>query len=135
MRPKKRILLIGADAEQLSVRRYILATHGYAVFATSAAGEALSVCCDFIPEVILLCIPFPETERLLRELRLVAPQTSVIAISQDRVPPFLAGVITLSGYFSTADLLERVRISTQRKRGPKKKVASVRPETAEAMLA
>lgn len=122
MRPKKRILLITADEYEMSTLRFLFETCGYRVLAAETADDALKLCANAGPEIGIISMPFPGAKELVADLRAIAPFTPVISISAKplEVHTGLGTCANLSRAVSAAELLERVKVFSIRKRGPRK---------------
>jgi DNA-binding response OmpR family regulator len=127
MRPKKRILLACDREDRLSQLRYLLTVHGYAVTGaetiTAAWGELNAGWFD----LVLVDWPLDNCHYLLNHAHEREVASLVLAAKEKEHPGCMADAVLL-GRFSAVELLERVKIVTARKRGPKpmkKPVASV----------
>ena len=136
MRPKKHILIAGADETRVSVLRYLLLTHGYAVTAAASAAEALEYLAGRKYAVLLCDWPLPGIEHLVdqADLRYREMPSLVLASSLTQRPESCWSSAVLTKGFTAADLIERIKIFASRKCGPKKgkPVASVPPAAADA---
>lgn len=126
MRPKKRILLIDPDEFRASVLKFRLHISGYAVFITAYAAEAEQLCGEVIPDVIVAAHDLPGLAELLPRLHrsVFVPQ---MVIAPKAVESHVACDCFLVNP-PAAELLERLKVLSQRKRGPKKGVGSVTAE-------
>jgi DNA-binding response OmpR family regulator len=130
VRPKKRILLIDSDETRQGIRRFLLETHGFAVFSASSAEEARELCADYSPDAVVAAWPLAGADlgRLLHQLHECSPAASslLLADSAAAVPEsVMADAILPKGQCSAVQVLERVRLLSARKRGPKKTVESI----------
>jgi two-component system, OmpR family, response regulator CpxR len=125
MRPKKCILLIDSDEDQISLRRFLFETHGFSVLSAENTRDAQR---HFYPGVIdLVVCAYPsvgiDMERLLNLFKASRSWVSVVALVKDgeKVPvALLADASICLPLCSTADLIESLKIMSARKRGPKK---------------
>ena len=127
-RPKKRILLIDANELRLSARRFMLTTHGYAVFGAVDVSEALQACAVHAPEVAFIVCPIPGLARLVRDLHAMFPtiRTLLFAEGLKSEPENIYTDVMLHGWPPVSEILERLKVLAARKRGPHKMpVASV----------
>jgi CheY-like chemotaxis protein len=137
MRPKKRILIVDADETRAGIWRCVLCTSGYAVRVASTAPEALNAAWEFSAEAVLVILPVPEAQSLLRQLRQTMPlvKTMVYADGMKEAPAELAADRVQCGRPLVADIMELLRMLTLRKRGPveRYKLADLvrKPVTAE----
>jgi len=126
MRPKKVILCVDDNEQELSVLKFTLTTNGYRVLAASSGQEAIAV---FSAE--------PQIDLVLADTHM--PQMSGIQLAErlkrirSHVPMLLLGdAQAVGGELHVADavmarknctsfeLLERVKVMSARKRGPRK---------------
>ena len=124
MRPKKRILLVGASEDRLSILKFMFVTRGFAV--GSAVGAAAAVEQLHAESYdLLLCLwplPLPGIEYLLNQAYDIdsAMRSLVLAPALATSPAGLnTDAILLRGGCSSAELLERVKVLCARKRGPR----------------
>jgi two-component system, OmpR family, response regulator CpxR len=132
MRPKKVILCVEDNEQVLSVRTFLLETHGYRVLPFLSPQEALERLADSLPGSIdlLLCdllMPQMDGNELVRRAKQLHPALPAMIVSGTVTAFDRAGradVFLPKGAASPMELLERVRILVARKRGPKKQVYS-----------
>jgi DNA-binding response OmpR family regulator len=125
MRPKKRILLIDSDETRQSVRRYLFVTHGFTVLSAATADEAREIAANEPLDLIVCGWPLAgaDLDRLLGDLHAVDPllRSMLLAESSTFAPEgFVAHAVLLKGACSPAEILERARCMSARKRGPRK---------------
>jgi CheY-like chemotaxis protein len=123
MRPKKKILLVGASEDRLSILRFMLDTNGFAVTAVVGAAAAIEQLRAQTYE-LLFCEhwPLPGIEHLLNQAYEIDPamRSLVLAPGLTSSPAGLnTDAVLLRGGCSSFELLERVKILTARKRGPR----------------
>ncbi len=127
MKPKKTILCVDDNEQALSIRRILLETRGYRVFACNSGEMALEAFRGGHVDLVLtdLIMPGVDGSRLIEEIKRVSPQTPAVLIS-GRTKIYeretLADVFLPKGMYEPADLLERIRLLLVRKRGPKRQV-------------
>jgi len=126
MRPKKVILCVDDNEQELSVLKFTLETNGYRVLAALGGQEAIAVFSTA-----------PQIDLVLADTNM--PQMSGIQLAErlkrlhSRVPMLLLGdALAAGGEMHVADaviarknctsfeLLERVKVMSARKRGPRK---------------
>jgi hypothetical protein len=135
MRPPKKILLVGADEDRLSMLKYVLWAWHYAVTAVASADEAVAEIHERQYELLFCLYPLAGVEQLLDQVRMSEhPAPSIVYAPELKEYP--AGVFTDCLFLNNCtrvDLLDRVKILSARKRGPRKKpVASeLRTENCE----
>lgn len=130
MRPKKSILCVDHNEQQLSVRKFLLETRGYRVLTASSSQQALDILIASIPGALdlLLCdliLPQMDANELVRRAKQVHPCLPAMIVSGtvssfDRATA--ADVFLPKGGCSPMEMLERIRVLVARKRGPKKAV-------------
>jgi two-component system response regulator CpxR len=123
MRPKKVLLLVDSDPRTQSVRAFVLETRGFRVLrAATVAGaiemleqaEGRSVDC-------LVCasdISAGSVDELARRAKELHPELRVVVLGTNL--GLIHVDLMLARTSSPADVVERIRILTARKRGPKK---------------
>lgn len=124
MRPKKRVLLIDDDEGQLAVRRFLLVTRGYQIDWADRVDEAIEIICQEKIEMVVISLDSKSIDgnRAVQSIKHFWPEIPVMLVS-DVVRPgervHHADCFLGRGYCAPKDILERVRIMTARKRGPK----------------
>lgn len=125
-RPKKRIIVIDPQEDRRAITRYVLETHGYFVLSAASVWQASAVGSEEISAGhmgTLLLAYAPVSQEFLLDVAgtLDCPWIFVEPdVETGRCWPPMAVV------------LERVKIATARKRGPKPLPKSVQPALAEA---
>lgn len=126
MRPRKRILLIDSNEVRLSVRRYLLETQGFKVSAATAADEARDLAETTDPELIVCAWPLAGSSAglLLNQLHEAHPFVRIMLLAEtlQSVPDdvYAADAVLLKGDCTPFNVLERARLLSARKRGPRK---------------
>lgn len=115
-RPRKLILLVDKDEQTLSETKFMLETNGYRVISAQKEKPARLLLSVIDPNLILisgfLC--------LAGDLKAMAPHVPIIELREDYSEVFSAADIRLNPKScSTAELLERIKVMSQRKRGPR----------------
>lgn len=125
MRPKKKILIADNNEQTLSVRKFLLETRGYNVFACASSRDALAVAAEGGIDLVIANLALPEMDgaEVIRQCKKLMPETPAILFSTrlrfyDKQMP--AEIFLPMGSDSPAELLERIRVLLVRKRGPKK---------------
>jgi len=125
MKPKRTILCVDDNDQSLSIRKVMLETRGYRVFAFTRGDEALERFKKGDIDLVLtdLIMPGYDGTRLIDEVKALSPQTPAILLSgkvriYDR--DTRADVFLPKGMYAPAELLERIRVLLIRKRGPKR---------------
>jgi CheY-like chemotaxis protein len=132
MRPKKTILCVDDNENILSVRAFLLDTHGYRVLSAQSAQEALALITESLPGSIdlLLCdllMPQMDGNELVRRAKQLHPGLPAMIVSgtinaADRA--IYADVFLPKGACTPSVLIERIGTLVKRKRGPKKAAAA-----------
>ncbi len=132
MRPRKTILMVEDNEQQLSVRKFLLETRGYRVLAASSAAAALEYLEAALPgslDLLMsdLILPQMDGNELVRRAKQLHPMLPTLLVSGtvstfDRAAA--ADAFLPKGACSPAEMLDRIRILVARKRGPKKHVQS-----------
>jgi CheY-like chemotaxis protein len=134
MRPKKIILCVDDNEQTLSVRKFLLETRGYRVYTALNGPEAITLFSSTQVDLVLTDLGLPQMDgnALIGHLKEISPEVPMILTSDTvragerahRADAFLA-----KGCCSPADLIERIRTMSARKRGPRKTVhgTAVRP--------
>jgi two-component system response regulator CpxR len=137
MRPRKVVLCVAVSELKLSVQRFVLETWGYRVLGALSAGDAQRILQGAEPDTIDLMIvhlAIAGSDALLEAAVEAQPEIHTVAMSAkpDQVHNCKADVFLPEAFSCSAEMHERLRILSARKRGPKKKpVQSVQPEHEE----
>ena len=123
MRPKKQILLVDADEDQLAISRCIFTLRGYQVFSAISSWEALEQL-KLHPGIAVAVVNMSGIRwvRLIREMGHRHPEVRTILTSEYFWPKGLEHHADrfLDGRYKLTALLDQVRILARRKRGRKK---------------
>jgi two-component system, OmpR family, response regulator CpxR len=125
MKPKRTILCVDDNEQNLSIRKIMLETRGYRVIACTTGESALECFKRGGIDLVLtdLVMPGFDGSKLIEEIKSVSPETPAILVSgkvkmydrDTRADCFLP-----KGMHAPSELLERVRLLLVRKRGPKR---------------
>jgi hypothetical protein len=136
MRPRKVVLCVAARELKLSVQMFVVDTWGYRALGASDESEALRILERAEPgtiDLLVLNLPLPARDWFLETAIQLQPEMHTIALNN--TPEYDGNCkvdVFLPSRASPTDLLERIRILTAKKRGPKKKmVQSVQPQREE----
>ncbi|MGB7266054.1 MAG: response regulator [Terracidiphilus sp.] len=126
MRPKKVILCVDDNEQELSVLKFLLTTNGYRVLSALSGKEAITIFAS-APQVDLVLsdsnMPQMNGGQLVERLKRIAGHVPMI---------LLCDAQAMNGDFHSADamlarknctsleLLERIKVMSARKRGPRK---------------
>lgn len=127
MRPPKVVLYVDANEDELSRRSFVLETRGFRVVRASTAPQAMA---ELEREgrgaVSVLLTEYDQlgdaTERLMHSAQAFDPEvrtllTSRLALKEN---PTTSAAVFLPRAAGMAELLERLRVLSARKRGPQK---------------
>jgi len=130
MRPKKTILCVDDNEQTLSVRKFLLETRGYRVHTAINGQDAISLFSSTQIDLVLTDLGLPQMDgnQLIGHLKEISPEIPMI-LTSDTVRagerPHRADAFLAKGCCSPADLIERIRVMSARKRGPRKTVQPV----------
>ena len=125
MRPKKVILCVDDNEQELSVMTFMLSTNGYRVLSASNGAAAIELFQENQVDLVLTDYKMPEMTgcQLVEKLKRIASHVPMILLGD---PQRMAGEIHKADALlakkncSPVELLERVKIMSARKRGPRK---------------
>jgi len=134
MRPKKVILCVDTNEQELSILKFLLTTHGYKVVSAISAQEAISVFTTLQVDLVLAAHSMPQMNggQLADQLKRIAPHVPTILLGD----PQAAGQIHVADAMLAKkncpplELLERIKVMSARKRGPRKGTQRLSPVTA-----
>jgi two-component system, OmpR family, response regulator CpxR len=125
MRPKKIILCVNDNEQELSVMSFMLNTNGYRVVPATNGLEAIELFSGMQVDLVLSDYTMPQMNgnQLVNRLKQIAPHVPMILLGD---PQSMGGQIHVADALiakkqcSPQDLLERIKIMSARKRGPRK---------------
>jgi CheY-like chemotaxis protein len=138
MRPKKVILCVDDNEQELSVLKFMLATNGYRVVSAVSGQEAIGVFAEIAVDLVLADFGMPQMNgsQLVERLKQIAPHIPMILLGD---PQRMGGEIHAADALlakkncTAQELLERIKVMSARKRGPRKgSVRIPQPELAVA---
>jgi CheY-like chemotaxis protein len=138
MRPKKVILCVDDSEQELSVLTFMLATNGYRVLSALNGQEAIEMFSTAPVDLVLTDFVMPQMSgsQLVDRLKQIAPHVPMILLGD---PQKMGGdihgadAVLAKKNCSAQELLERIKIMSARKRGPRK--GSVRVPQMELAVA
>ncbi len=139
MRPRKVILLVDANEQALSVRKFMLETRGYRVVEACGANQALERFAAGGIDLVLsdLLLPGMDGNEMVRRMKTDAPEVPALLVSST-VKEFAradaADAFLPKGAVTPGEMVERIRRLLVRKRGPKRAAASL-PALDQALAA
>ena len=142
MRPKKVILCVDDNEQELSVLKFTLQTNGYRVLAARNGQEAVAAFVSAPQVDLVLCdsqLPQMSGSQLVERLKRIAGHVPTILLGETPVgSPEIhtaADALTVRKNCSVQDLLERVKQMSARKRGPRKGAQRTAPVAEEELAA
>jgi CheY-like chemotaxis protein len=125
MRPKKIILCVDDNDQDLSVMKFLLTTNGYRVLAASSGQEALELFPSAVVDLVLADQEMPQMNgrQLVERLKQMGPHVPMVLLGS---PQRMAGEMHAADAVldkkncPAQELLERVKVMSARKRGPRK---------------
>jgi two-component system response regulator CpxR len=127
MRPKKIILCVDDNEQELSVLKFMLVTNGYRVLAATTGQEAIGMFAENAVDLVLADHSMPQMsgDQLVAKLKQIAGHVPMVLLGD---PQKMNGQIHGADALlakktcSPQELLERVKLMSARKRGPRKGV-------------
>lgn len=129
MRPRKVVLVLHGQEQELGVLATVLDARGYNVLAFDSAAPALRVVERRRVDAILAELSVPcgtgDADEFARQVKLYQPETPVLLFSRRVASLAVARARHADAFLpkngcSPLEILERLRILISRKRGPKK---------------
>jgi len=125
MRPKKVILCVDDNEQELSVLSFMLTTNGYRVFSATTAQEAIGVFSGSQVDLVLADAAMPQMNgtQLVRRLKQINNHVPMILLGDPQAMDsemHAADAMLAKKNCSSLELLERVKVMSARKRGPRK---------------
>lgn len=139
MRPKKVILCVDDNEQELSVLTFMLTTNGYRVLSALNGQEAIGMFAETPVDLVVSDFAMPQMNgsQLVDRLKQIAPHVPMILLGDPQkmggdVHP--ADLMLQKKNCTAVDLLEKIKQMSARKRGPRK--GSVRvPQMADLAVA
>jgi len=125
MRPKKIILCVDDNEQELSVLKFMLSTNGYRVVSASNGRDAIDLFADHAVDLVLSDYAMPQMngDQLVNRLKQIASHVPMILLGDpQKMGDQLHGADALlpKKTCSPQELLERIKVMSARKRGPRK---------------
>jgi CheY-like chemotaxis protein len=125
MRPKKVILCVDDNEQELSVLKFMLATNGYRVVSAVNGQEAISIFAEIAVDLVLTDFAMPQMNgsQLVDRLKQIASHVPMILLGD---PQKMGGemhgadALLAKKNCTAQELLERIKVMSARKRGPRK---------------
>jgi CheY-like chemotaxis protein len=133
MRPKKVILCVDDNEQELSILKFLLSTHGYKVVSAVTGQEAITVFSGLQVDLVLASYGMPHMNggQLVDRLKRIASHVPMILLgdSQAANQIHVADAMVARKNCSPLELLERIKVMSARKRGPRKGAQRQTPVT------
>jgi CheY-like chemotaxis protein len=134
MRPKKIILCVDDNEQDLSVLKFMLATNGYRVVSATTGQDAIRVFAEYTVDLVLADFGMPQMNgnQLVDRLKRIAPHVPMILLGDPQrmgTDIHAADVLLAKKHCSSQELLERIKVMSARKRGPRKGAQRMAPVT------
>jgi len=133
MRPKKVLLCVDDNEQELSVLKFMLETNGYRVLAASNGQEAIAVFAT-APQIDLVLtdttMPQMSGGQLVERLKRMRGHVPMILLGDAQAASgelHVADAMLARKNCSTQELLERIKVMSARKRGPRKGAQRIMP--------
>lgn len=126
MRPKKVILCVDDNEQELSVLKFMLSTNGYRVLGALNGQEAIAIFSNAAQiDLVLIDSNMPQMSggQLAERLKRMASHVPMILFSETQAPGaeiHVADAMLVKRNCTTQELLERIKVMSARKRGPRK---------------
>ena len=125
MRPKKIILCVDDNELELSVLKFMLSTNGYRVLSATTGKEAVDLFSENQIDLVLADFAMPQMNggQLVERLKQIASHVPMILLGDPQkmeAEHHRADAMLTKKNCSPLELLERIKIMSARKRGPRK---------------
>jgi len=125
MRPKKIILCVDDNEQDLSVLKFMLSTNGYRVVSANNGADAIDIFADNAVDLVLSDYSMPQMngDQLVNRLKQIASHVPMILLGDpQKMGDQMHGADALLAKknCSPQELLERIKVMSARKRGPRK---------------
>ena len=132
MRPKKVILCVDDNEQELSVLKFMLMTNGYKVVAATNGQEAIGAFQTNQVDLVLADFNMQpmKGDQLVHRLKAIASHVPMILLGDPQMTGgeiHVADALVAKKNYSPQELLERIKIMSARKRGPRKGTQRVVP--------
>ena len=135
MRPKKIILCVDDNEQDLSVLTFMLSINGYRVVSANNGADASDIFSDTAVDLVLSDYAMPQMngDQLVNRLKQIASHVPMILLGDpQKMGDQMHGADALLAKkgCSPQELLERIKIMSARKRGPRKGTTRMVPQFA-----
>ena len=127
MRLKKVILCVDDNEQDLSVLKFMLVTNGYRVLSAITGQEAIGIFADNLIDLVLADFSMPgmNGDQLVGRLKQIGAHVPMVLLGDLQKmngQTYGADAVLAKKTCSAQELLERVKVMSARKRGPRKAV-------------
>jgi len=119
MRPKKIILCVDDNEQELSVLKFMLATNGYRVVSANNGQEAIGIFADIAVDLVLTDFSMPQMngDQLVRSLKQISSHVPMIVLGDpvkmgDHI--HAADAVIAKKNCSPLELLDRIKVMSAR---------------------
>ena len=126
MRPKKVLLCVDDNEQELSVTKFMLETNGYRVLAALNGQEAIAIF-STAPQIDLVLadttMPQMSGGQLVERLKRMRSHVPMMLLGDNQAANgemHMADALVARKSCTTQELLERIKVMSARKRGPRK---------------
>jgi CheY-like chemotaxis protein len=132
MRPKKVILCVDDNEQELSVLKFMLSTNGYKVLSATTGQEAISLFSANQVDLVLSDFNMQPMngDQLVNRLKGIASHVPMILLGDPQMTGgeiHVADAMLAKKNCTPQDLLEKIKVMSARKRGPRKGTQRVVP--------
>lgn len=125
MRPKKVILCVDDNEQDLSVLKFMLSTNGYRVLSAGTGQEALVIFQENLIDLVLVDQGMPQMsgDQIVSKLKQIASHVPMMLLGDPHKMNgqiHAADALVAKKTCSPQELLERIKVMSARKRGPRK---------------
>jgi CheY-like chemotaxis protein len=126
MRPKKVLLVVDDNEQQLSVTKFMLETKGYRVLGAASGQEAIAIfSATYQVDLVMADATMPQMSgaQLVERLKRMKPYVPMMLLGDGVAATgevYAADAMIARKNCSTQELLERIKVMSARKRGPRK---------------
>jgi two-component system, OmpR family, response regulator CpxR len=125
MRPKKVILCVDDNEQELSVLKFMLATNGYRVVSAVTGQEAIGIFAETPVDLVLADFAMPQMNggQLVDRLKEIASHVPMLLLGDPQkmgAEMHAADAQMAKKNCTSQELLEKIKVMSARKRGPRK---------------
>ncbi len=125
MRPKKIILCVDDNEQELSILSFMLSTNGYRVLSATTGQEAIDIFAETPVDLVLADYGLPQMNggQLVERLKQIASHVPMLLLGDPQKmggEMHAADALLAKKNCSSQELLERIKVMSARKRGPRK---------------